>query len=142
MCKKELIKKIDRLHTTELGKERIKRNLCINTDDVVKYCKQEICKSECKIIRKGKNYYATVNNIEITINANSYTIITAHIKNLLSYMARVWAGATARSTARSSCKCLSIRARAIMERVAQENTIKWFFVFCNYHSNTSVYKKV
>jgi hypothetical protein len=30
------------------------------------------------IVRKGKNWYVNVDNCEITINAHSYTIITAH----------------------------------------------------------------
>ena len=30
------------------------------------------------IERKGKNYYVTVDGIIITVNASSYTIITAH----------------------------------------------------------------
>ncbi|HRF36049.1 MAG TPA: DUF3781 domain-containing protein, partial [Clostridia bacterium] len=28
--------------------------------------------------RQGKNWYATIDNVKITINAHSYTIITAH----------------------------------------------------------------
>ena len=31
----ELLKNLDKLHTTELGVERIKRNLFLDTDDVV-----------------------------------------------------------------------------------------------------------
>ncbi|WP_425438332.1 DUF3781 domain-containing protein [Methanobrevibacter woesei] len=29
---------------------------------------------------KGKNYYVQIDNIELTINKTSYTIITAHKK--------------------------------------------------------------
>ncbi len=47
----ELLKNLDRLHTTKLGVERIKRNLALDTDDCV-----------------------------ITVNAYSYTVITAHRK--------------------------------------------------------------
>lgn len=43
------------VHTTELGVERIKRNLCLDAGDVVEWC-------------------------VITVNAYSYTIITAHRK--------------------------------------------------------------
>lgn len=31
----ELLKNLDKLHTTELGVERIKRNLSLDTDDVL-----------------------------------------------------------------------------------------------------------
>ncbi|MDE6092609.1 MAG: DUF3781 domain-containing protein, partial [Ruminococcus sp.] len=34
----DLIKNIDKLHTTELGIERIRNTLSIKTDDVVEYC--------------------------------------------------------------------------------------------------------
>jgi len=34
-----LIDNIDKIHTTELGIERIKRNLHLDTDNIVEYCK-------------------------------------------------------------------------------------------------------
>ena len=74
-----MIENIDKIHTTEMGNERIKRNLKIDTD-VVKYIKNKILDSKCKIYKKGKNYYCEIDNIIITINSYSYTIITAHIK--------------------------------------------------------------
>ena len=73
---KELLNNIDKIHTTPMGIERIKRNLKIETD-VVEYCKNKIKKSN--IYTKGKNYYCEIDNIKITINKYSYTIITAHI---------------------------------------------------------------
>ena len=73
----DLLSDIDKISTTELGVERIKRNLSIETDDVVDWCKQKIQQAD-SIIRRGKNWYAYVDNVIITINANSYTIITAH----------------------------------------------------------------
>ena len=68
---------IDKIHTTELGIVRIKRNLNLQTDDVMYWCKQQIEQAN-EIIRKGKNWYVYTNNSVITINAHSYTIITAH----------------------------------------------------------------
>ena len=68
---------LDKLHTTELGVVRIKRNLNLETDDVLDWCRQKIQNAE-NIIKKGKNFYVSVDNAVITINANSYTIITAH----------------------------------------------------------------
>ena len=67
----ELLKNLDKLHTTELGVERIKRNLSLDTDDVVDWCKAKINSVNAVITRSG-------NNCIITVNAYSYTIITAH----------------------------------------------------------------
>lgn len=76
MC--ELLKNLDRLHTTPLGVVRIKRNLGLDTDDVVRFCKQALQKESARIERRGKNLYVIVDDAIITINAHSYTIITAH----------------------------------------------------------------
>jgi len=89
---KELV--IDRLHTTKMGVERIKRNLGLpsvsnqsfrnDAEDVIKYCKQQIAKAKAagKIERpnNGKNWYASTDTEEYTINVYSHTIITAHKK--------------------------------------------------------------
>ena len=37
-----LIDNIDKIHTTKMGIDRIKRNLKLNTDDVVGYCESSI----------------------------------------------------------------------------------------------------
>ncbi|MDO4272613.1 MAG: DUF3781 domain-containing protein [Eubacteriales bacterium] len=74
----ELIKNIDKIHTTELGVVRIKRNLSLNTNDVVEWCKSRIIEDNAIIERKGKNWYVTVDGSVITVNAYSFTIITAH----------------------------------------------------------------
>jgi hypothetical protein len=78
MMENDLILNIGRIHTTELGAERIKRNLDLDTNDVVKWCKQRIRDTKSHISRKGKNWYVNTNNCIITVNAYSYTIITAH----------------------------------------------------------------
>lgn len=75
-----LLANIDKIHTTEMGKERIKRNLKLETNEVVDWCIDKIKDSNCKIIRNGKNWYAEIENVTITINAYSYTIITAHLR--------------------------------------------------------------
>jgi hypothetical protein len=72
-----LLNNINKIHTTELGIARIKRNLELKTNDVVNWCKNKINKSN-KIYRKGKNWYVSGKGFMITINAHSYTIITAH----------------------------------------------------------------
>ncbi len=78
--KEILLSNIDKLHTTEMGIDRIKRNLKINTKNVVKYCKEKILDNNCNIYKQGKNWYCEVDNIIITVNSYSYTIITAHTK--------------------------------------------------------------
>jgi len=77
--KEVLLDHIERIHTTEMGIERIKRNIRIATPDVVEYCKNMILKEKCHIYKKGKNYYCEIDHIKITINSHSYTIITAHM---------------------------------------------------------------
>ncbi|MCH5342687.1 MAG: DUF3781 domain-containing protein [Acetatifactor sp.] len=74
----ELIENIDLLHTTEMGVERIKRNLSIEVDDVVQWCRKKILNDGAIIERKGKNWYVCIDDFIITVNAHSYTVITAH----------------------------------------------------------------
>lgn len=74
----ELLVNLDKLHTTELGEVRIKRNLALDTDNVVEWCRDKAESDHAVITRKGKNWYVDVDSCVITINAWSYTIITAH----------------------------------------------------------------
>lgn len=76
----ELLDNIDKIHTTELGILRIKKNLALDTDDVVNWCKDRIKSENASITRKGKNWYVDTNNCIITVNAYSCSIITAHKK--------------------------------------------------------------
>ena len=73
-----LLNNLDKVHTTEMGVDRIKRNIEVDVDDIVKYSVDKIKQENAVIERKGKNFYVTVDGIIITINASSYTIITAH----------------------------------------------------------------
>ncbi len=45
----ELIENIDKLHTTEMGMERIKRNLQIETNDIVQWCRFRILENGAEI---------------------------------------------------------------------------------------------
>ncbi|MDO5573706.1 MAG: DUF3781 domain-containing protein [bacterium] len=74
----ELLTHIDEVHTTEMGITRIKRNLALDTDEVVEWCKEKIRSDEAVITRNGKNWYVSIEGCIITVNAYSYTIITAH----------------------------------------------------------------
>ena len=77
----DLLANINKIHTTDLGVIRIKKNLGLETNDVVLWCKGRIRNAD-KIVRNGKNWYVYKGNSIITINANSYTVITAHKKPL------------------------------------------------------------
>ena len=78
--KQILLDNISKVHTTEMGINRIIKNLKLNTNDVVEYCKNKVLDKTCNIYKQGKNWYCEIENIIITINSYSYTIITAHIK--------------------------------------------------------------
>jgi hypothetical protein len=78
MNKEVLLINIDKIHTTKMGIDRIKKNLKLDTNEVVLYCKNKILDKNCNIYKQGKNWYCEIDNIKITINSYSYTIITAH----------------------------------------------------------------
>ena len=73
----ELLDNLDKIHATELGVERIRKNLCLDAPDAVEWCKQRISTAD-DILRKGKNWHVRSDSSVITINAHNYTIITAH----------------------------------------------------------------
>lgn len=70
---------IDRLKTTKLGEERIKKNLNLSEKvNVIKYIICEINNST-KTYKEGKNIYVECLDKIITINDSSHTVITAHL---------------------------------------------------------------
>lgn len=79
MNKEVLLSNMDKIHTTVMGINRIKKNLKLDTEDVVIYCKNKILDKKCNIYKQEKNWYCEIDNIKITINSYNYTIITAHI---------------------------------------------------------------
>ena len=77
-ARSNLLSNIDKLHTTEPGVLRIRRNLELNEDiDAVIWCRDKIFSADSSIERKGKNYYVSFKGGIITVNAGSMTIITA-----------------------------------------------------------------
>ena len=78
--KNELIENIEKLHTTPMGVNRIRRNLSLgdNVKDVVTWCREKILDASAVITRQGKNWYVKIDGCVITVNAYSFTIITAH----------------------------------------------------------------
>jgi len=73
----ELLSNLNKIHTTDFGVLRIKKNLGLDTPDIVAWCKQKI-KTADKITGKGKNWYVYADNAVLTVNAYTFTIITAH----------------------------------------------------------------
>ena len=55
-----------------------KKNLSLNEVDVVEWCKSKIMSKKAEISKQGKNWYICIEGCIITVNASSYTIITAH----------------------------------------------------------------
>lgn len=47
-----LLLNIDKVHTTEMGIDRIKKNLKLDTDDVVEYCKNKVLDEACNIYKQ------------------------------------------------------------------------------------------
>ncbi|MDE5607826.1 MAG: DUF3781 domain-containing protein [Muribaculaceae bacterium] len=73
---------IERLHTTALGAERIRRNLGLSPDaDPLACCVKLITSPGALTERCGKNIYVTVGQIRITVNASAMSVITAHKTN-------------------------------------------------------------
>jgi hypothetical protein len=70
---------LNKVRITELGTERVKKNLALEVDDIVEWCRQKIVNAD-QIVRRGKNWYVYFENVIITVNANSFTAITAHVK--------------------------------------------------------------
>jgi len=60
-----------------MGAERIRRNLNLQSDDVVSWCRDAVKRADI-VIGQGKNWYAYGDGVVITINAHSFTVITAH----------------------------------------------------------------
>jgi hypothetical protein len=50
----DLLNNIEKIHSTELGILRIKRNLELEVEDIVDWCRRKIKQAD-NIYRKGKN---------------------------------------------------------------------------------------
>lgn len=79
-----LIQNIDKIRTTQMGLARIIKNIGIcrqnSYSEIINFCREIINNPSAKIIIRGKNYYIESNDIILTINRHSFTIITAHKK--------------------------------------------------------------
>lgn len=82
--KQILLNNIDKVHTTQMGAYRIKKNLNLDNIDVVAFCRNLILDKDCRVYKQGENWYCEMDYMRVTVNSYSYTIITAH-----KYMPRV-----------------------------------------------------
>lgn len=76
-----LIANLDKLHTTEQGEQRIRKNIGEDISDVVEWTRARIKSPSAAIRRAGKNFQIETEKYMITVNAGSFTIITAHRKS-------------------------------------------------------------
>lgn len=61
-----------------MGVDRIKRNLLLDDSiDVIEMAKSIVRNKNANIIKTGKNFYVRLEDVVLTINSYSYTIITA-----------------------------------------------------------------
>ena len=74
----DLMKNVNNVHTTEMGAERIRKNLNLGSIDVEKWCRDKIKDAASTMEKEGKNWYVYNGDNIITVNASSFTIITAH----------------------------------------------------------------
>ncbi|MCL2368336.1 MAG: DUF3781 domain-containing protein [Oscillospiraceae bacterium] len=79
----ELSANLDKVQTTKLGAERIRRNLGLADIDVVAWCKNRIRDAD-NIVRRGKNWYVHTGDDILTVNASSFTIITAQMQEIIT----------------------------------------------------------
>ena len=85
----DLILNLRKLHTTDLGAKRIRRNLRLDDQDVVGWCRQKIEDAGSCAVKMGKNWYIDAPDCWITVNASSYTIITAHKQNSATLLEKI-----------------------------------------------------
>lgn len=76
--KNDLISNINRLHTTEMGAIRVHRNMAVDIDGITDFVRKCVFAPGSDIVRRGKNWYVYLPDCVVTINASSFTIITAH----------------------------------------------------------------
>lgn len=63
-----LIRNICKLHTTQMGVERIRRNLVLPDENVVEWCRARILDQGAVFHQQGKNWYIKVDGYVITVN--------------------------------------------------------------------------
>ena len=75
---KDLIYNLHRIHTTDLGRMRLSKNLDVDTKNVLDYCLKLVLNDNSIQYKRGKNWYIEWKDVQMVIHSTSYTIITAH----------------------------------------------------------------
>ena len=65
MEERVLLDHLDKIHTTQMGVDRIRRNLKLDTAHVVTKKKNRILDRNCNIYRRGKNWYCEIDDKKI-----------------------------------------------------------------------------
>ena len=83
MKKEELLKNIDKIHTTLNGVSRIKKNLNLDVLDIVQYCKTKVLDGNCVIYLKanGNKYNTNICNKIIIIFGKYFFIKSSLLQN-------------------------------------------------------------
>lgn len=55
MNKEVLLSNLEKIHSTEMGTLRIRKNLQLTDEDVIDFCKDIIKNNKSNIYKKGKN---------------------------------------------------------------------------------------
>ena len=84
MDKEILLSNIDKVHTTEMGIDRIKKNLGLDTNDVVEWCKNKVLDEGCNICRQGKNWYCEIDKSQFGFVFLVYTPTNPDKRKILS----------------------------------------------------------
>ena len=85
---KILLDNIDKIHTTEMGIKRIKKNLKLDECDAVEYCKNKVLDKNCNICKQGKNWKSGGRNLYFLVFF-SFQIIFAYILIFLKQNANI-----------------------------------------------------
>lgn len=69
---------VEKIHTTGMGLARIAKNIGMPEAEALAFCRAVIAGPGTDKERRGKNWYFKTDGVEITVNASSLTVITAH----------------------------------------------------------------
>ena len=72
------LRRINGLKSNQLTDNKIRGFLGISIPNVVEWCKERILMPDAEIVRRGKNWYITADDVIITVNANLLTLQTVH----------------------------------------------------------------
>ena len=79
-----LLSNIDKIHTTEMGIDRIKKNLKLDTKDVVEFCKNKILDKNCNINKQGKNLYCEIDKYGKMLLVDKVLYLTEYLSDGLT----------------------------------------------------------